>query len=408
MADTRSDNKGPEPESVTLAQVNGRTYAFVAIERSGGGTMVFDVTDPANVTFTTYARDAADVSPEGVLFIAAADSPNGKDLLILSNEFSNTVAVYETQSFATPLINGTSGNDRLMGTAAGEIINAGDGHDLIQAKGGADTVDGGAGNDTISYADAGMGVSVDLKRGFGQITPEEGVLTSAQAMLQGRGGFTVAPLVTIGETLTNTSGALNSTTAGNYTPTGILDGIGAYSKDADTVRVFVNSELGTTAGSTYQLENGTSLKGARIHYFDIDKTTKAVVDGGLGYGAIYDRSGSLVTSSAQLDGGALGRFCSGGVFEANEFGAGKGIGDRIYFAGEESSNGSVWALDTATGDLWALPEFGRGNWENVAQVDTGTTDKVAFLLGTTARTACLCICTSAQKMELAISSTATA
>jgi hypothetical protein len=35
------------------------------------------------------------------------------------------------------------------------------------------------------------------------------------------------PLVTIGETIPGTTGALNSSTAGDYTPVGILDGLGA-------------------------------------------------------------------------------------------------------------------------------------------------------------------------------------
>ncbi len=381
LSDTRSDNKGPEPEGITVGQINGRTYAFVSLERAGGGNMVFDLTNPADVTFTTYVRTEGDVSPEGTLFIPASESPNGQDLLILSNEVSNSISIYQATSLVPGLITGTEGNDTLTGTAQDEIINAGGGNDLINGRGGADQIDGGNGTDTVTYTDAASAVSVDLTRGFGQIVPEDGALTTAAPMLRGENGYTVTSLLTIGETLTGTTGALNSTTSGNYTPTGILDGIGAYSLDADTVRVFVNSELSQAAGANYQLENGTTLRGARVHYFDIDKDTKAVVDGGIAYGSIYDRAGNLVTAASQLDGGALGRFCSGGIFEADEFGAGNGIVDRIYFTAEETTNGSFWALDTATGDLWGVPEFGRGGWENVAQVDTGTTDRVAFLLG---------------------------
>ena len=78
--------------------MNGRTYAFVAIERAGGGTMAFDITDPGDVSFTTYARTAGDISPEGTLFIPGSESPNGQDLLVLSNEVSNTVSIYQAQS----------------------------------------------------------------------------------------------------------------------------------------------------------------------------------------------------------------------------------------------------------------------------------------------------------------------
>ena len=55
-----------------------------------------------------------------------------------------------------------------------------------------------------------------------------------------------------------------------------------------------------------------------------------------------------------------------GLVEANSFGTGHGLADRVYFTGEEASGsahphgGSEWALDVATGDLWAVPAFGRG------------------------------------------------
>ncbi len=95
--DTRSDNKGPEPEGITIGAVGGQTYAFVALERSNI-TLAFDITDPANVSYTGAAYNAGDVSPEGLLFIPAADSPSGKDLLVTSNEVSGTVTVYEVDA----------------------------------------------------------------------------------------------------------------------------------------------------------------------------------------------------------------------------------------------------------------------------------------------------------------------
>ena len=44
-ADTRSDNKGPEPEGLDIGTIHGRTYAFVGLERNSG-IAVADVTDP--------------------------------------------------------------------------------------------------------------------------------------------------------------------------------------------------------------------------------------------------------------------------------------------------------------------------------------------------------------------------
>lgn len=91
----RSDDKGPEAEGVTTANVNGKQYAFVGMERTGG-VIVYDVTDPNAPEYVTYSNSRpTDVSPEGIFFIPANESPNGKKLLVLSNEISSTLTVYE-------------------------------------------------------------------------------------------------------------------------------------------------------------------------------------------------------------------------------------------------------------------------------------------------------------------------
>lgn len=101
----RSDDKGAEPEAVTVGEINGRQYAFVGLERMGG-IMVYDITDPANSTFVEYFinRDfsvdaddpnAGDLGPEGLVFIPKESSPNKRNLLVASNEVSGTVSVYQ-------------------------------------------------------------------------------------------------------------------------------------------------------------------------------------------------------------------------------------------------------------------------------------------------------------------------
>ena len=120
VLDDRSGKKGPEAESVTVGTVDGKTYAFVALERTGG-VMVYDVTDPEAITFVNYVntRDfgttvegseeyedgeldkwvtGGDVAPEGLLFLDAASSPNGGPLLLAACEVSGTVAVYQLGS----------------------------------------------------------------------------------------------------------------------------------------------------------------------------------------------------------------------------------------------------------------------------------------------------------------------
>lgn len=107
--DGRSDDKGGEPEAVTVGRIGDRYYAFIGLERQGG-IMVYDVTDPTAPAFEDYvnlaldeltaegdftAPGTTDVSPEGVWFIAAEDSPTGAPLLLAANELSGTTTVYE-------------------------------------------------------------------------------------------------------------------------------------------------------------------------------------------------------------------------------------------------------------------------------------------------------------------------
>lgn len=102
--DERSPAKGPEAESVAVGRVNGKLYAFIGIERSGGGAMIFDISNPHSPVFVQYVRNDLDISPEGVLYIAGADSPSGLPLLVLSHEVANSqgnfnVTLYGSMQF---------------------------------------------------------------------------------------------------------------------------------------------------------------------------------------------------------------------------------------------------------------------------------------------------------------------
>lgn len=110
--DSRSDNKGPEPEAIAVGTFpDGRTYAFVGLERIGG-VAVFDVTNPYDVQYRGYANNrnfsvaldfgnpaqvpnaAGDLGPEGIVFIRAADSPTGAPLIVVANEISGTTTIF--------------------------------------------------------------------------------------------------------------------------------------------------------------------------------------------------------------------------------------------------------------------------------------------------------------------------
>ena len=102
--DNRSDDKGPEPEGVTIGHIGGRIYAFIGFERVGG-IIVYDVTNPHHPEFVAYINNrdfagnaedgtAGDLGPEGILFIDAADSPIGIPLLVTGNEVSGTTTIF--------------------------------------------------------------------------------------------------------------------------------------------------------------------------------------------------------------------------------------------------------------------------------------------------------------------------
>ena len=157
---------------------------------------------------------------------------------------------------------------------------------------------------------------------------------------------------------------------GGYTPVGVLDGLAAWDVGGGIVKVFSNHELAFNAGASYQLANRTSLQGARVSFFNIDVATRTVVSAGLAYDTVYDRLGNVVTSPGQINErashttGGLDRLCSSHGYSAGDY----GLVDDIYFTSEESSTGfghphggSFWALDVANGDLYALPDLGRGS-----------------------------------------------
>ena len=134
--ESRSDDKGPEPEGVALGEINGRTYAFIGFERLGG-VMVYDITDPAKPAYTAYINNrdfsinmeeladegddavkaglekVGDLGAEGLTFVPAKDSPNGENLLIVGNEVSGTTTVFQVDSLieapAEPAQPGTNG-----------------------------------------------------------------------------------------------------------------------------------------------------------------------------------------------------------------------------------------------------------------------------------------------------------
>lgn len=168
-----------------------------------------------------------------------------------------------------------------------------------------------------------------------------------------------------------------------YRPPGILDGMGALPADDGKMTVLTNHELRPGYGEPYALANGATLSGARVSKFLINPVTLEVEAGGLAYDTIIDRDGNAVTpamvaaaveSDASLD---LRRLCSAYLVRKGQY----GVEDNIYFTGEETSGGQLFALDVANDTLYAVPAAGRAGYESVALVNSGDPNKIAILIG---------------------------
>jgi hypothetical protein len=102
----RSDDKGPEVEGIYFQTINGKPYVFLALERIGG-VMVFNVENPLSPVFVAYRNNRSttlsgpDLGAEGIVTIPAAISPNGNDIVILANEVSSTLSIYQVNTCAT-------------------------------------------------------------------------------------------------------------------------------------------------------------------------------------------------------------------------------------------------------------------------------------------------------------------
>ncbi len=98
----RSDAKGPEPEGVTTAEINGRHYAFICLERIGG-VMVYDVTNPAAPSFVQYVNNrtpanVGDRGAEGIIYVRPLDSPIDTALILVGNETSSTISIFKVKN----------------------------------------------------------------------------------------------------------------------------------------------------------------------------------------------------------------------------------------------------------------------------------------------------------------------
>lgn len=132
--DSRSDDKGPEPEGLTVGTIGDRTYVFIGAERVGG-IFVYDITNPNEPTFQSYinTRDfsgdpalgtAGDLGPEGLAFISAEDSPTGEALLLVTHEVSGTTAIYRVTGGGCTVLGDVDGDCQVTLADVVQVIHA--------------------------------------------------------------------------------------------------------------------------------------------------------------------------------------------------------------------------------------------------------------------------------------------
>ena len=115
--DSRSPDRGPEPEPLALGSVGDRWYAFVGFERIGG-IIAYDITEPTAPRFAFYLNNrdftvdpeavcerdtvktpdcaaVGDLEPESLRFIPADQSPNGAALLVATHEQTDSVLLIQ-------------------------------------------------------------------------------------------------------------------------------------------------------------------------------------------------------------------------------------------------------------------------------------------------------------------------
>lgn len=96
--ESRSDDKGPEPEGVVFGIVNGNPLLFVGLERTNA-IMVYDVSNPVapmlmDVIDVAFESGIGARAPEGLHFINASDNPTGKALLAVVSEADGALSLF--------------------------------------------------------------------------------------------------------------------------------------------------------------------------------------------------------------------------------------------------------------------------------------------------------------------------
>ena len=217
--DTRSDDKGPEPEAIAYASFGGKDYIFVGAERQNG-IFQFDITDLTDVKLVgyrntvpnIYSETAALVSPESIVYIPANQNPTSAPLILVGYEGATagtgSIGVFQVgDEVPVPTITSNTTASGTVGTAFSYTITGS--------------------NSPTSYGATGLpaGLTINTATGVISGTPTSAgisavAISATNAGGTGNGTLTIS-VVDPAPTLTsNTSANGRLGTAFSYTITG--------------------------------------------------------------------------------------------------------------------------------------------------------------------------------------------
>ncbi|MFK7742746.1 MAG: choice-of-anchor I family protein [Planctomycetota bacterium] len=104
----RSDDKGPEPESIAFGVVDGTPLLFIGLERTDA-VVIYSVSNPAAPVLVDVIDVASEsgvgaAAPEGLKFIPASDSGLGRALLAVVSESDGALSLFAIDSGAAGVV----------------------------------------------------------------------------------------------------------------------------------------------------------------------------------------------------------------------------------------------------------------------------------------------------------------
>jgi hypothetical protein len=82
------------PEGLAIGTHLGETYAFIGFEGLGG-VLTWNVSTPSAPRAVHYISPPEDLGPEGLHFISAEQGPTGEPLVIVGNEVSGSIGIFQ-------------------------------------------------------------------------------------------------------------------------------------------------------------------------------------------------------------------------------------------------------------------------------------------------------------------------